>query len=291
MRSDSRWWKLALCLALSAPAAVAADRKYVGSEVCAGCHEQHPRWVAGSPHQQAAVPSGIAKGQSGCETCHGPGSEHSENPTLTNIVTFRLEEASARSAQCLACHSGSNPNRQFRRSDHATGKVPCDECHTPKGSENFHRMRVVRDTMAGVEPELCYRCHGGQRAIFALPHRHPLERGFMACSSCHQPHGTFTLRQARLRASEAICGKCHEEMQGPFVFEHPPGRVTGCESCHQPHGSTNPKMLTRAQVRFLCLECHNNITAFHDQTKAIYQNCTVCHRMVHGSNLDRKLFE
>jgi DmsE family decaheme c-type cytochrome len=145
--------------------------------------------------------------------------------------------------------------------------------------------------MAGSEPGLCYQCHGEQRAAFAMPYHHPIEREFMKCSSCHQPHGSHTLRQVRMRGTEAMCGSCHEETQGPFIFEHPPGRVTGCQSCHQPHGSANPKMLMRAQVRFLCLECHNSTPVFHDLSKPRYQNCTVCHRKVHGSNLSRKLFE
>ena len=152
-------------------------------------------------------------------------------------------------------------------------------------------MRAVSDVMAGTEPELCYRCHAAQRADFSLPYHHPVGEMFMGCTSCHTPHGAAAARQMRRRDAEAICGKCHEDQQGPFVFEHPPGRAAGCQVCHQPHGSTNPKMLTRFRVQFLCLECHTDTPSFHDVTKTEYQNCTVCHSRIHGSNLSRKLLE
>ncbi len=95
-----------------------------------------------------------------------------------------------------------------------------------------------------------------------------------------------------MRATQPVCTACHEDKQGPFVFKHPMGRdERRCETCHRPHGSTNPKMLTRAQVRFQCLECHTNTPSSHDQTRTRFQNCTVCHSRIHGSNLNRLFLE
>jgi len=152
-------------------------------------------------------------------------------------------------------------------------------------------MRTVESALGDAEPDLCFRCHAEKRADFALPYHHPVREKFMGCTSCHDPHGTFTLGQMRTRHNEPVCAKCHEDLQGPFIFEHPAGRAAGCQACHQPHGSTNPKMLTRARVQFLCLECHPATPASHDLTQERHRNCTVCHRKIHGSNLDRLFFQ
>ena len=125
----------------------------------------------------------------------------------------------------------------------------------------------------------------------------------MKCSDCHNPHGGFELKQARLATgADAACFKCHSDKQGPFVFEHAPLKVEGCAACHDPHGSSNPKLLKRNVVSQLCLECHSNVgtqtaepgtpgtPTFHNLTTARYQNCTTCHVKIHGSNSSRVFF-
>jgi hypothetical protein len=61
-------------------------------------------------------------------------------------------------------------------------------------------------------------------------------------------------------------------------------------------------MLTRHQVQLVCLECHANLPiagnatiggvppALHDLRSPRFQNCTICHVKVHGSNVDRTFF-
>jgi DmsE family decaheme c-type cytochrome len=116
----------------------------------------------------------------------------------------------------------------------------------------------------------------------------------MDCASCHDPHGRpkgGALR--RTRGDELPCLSCHAEKRGPFVFKHVSGVAGDCMSCHETHGSSNPKQLKRAQVSQLCLECHSPITggtlgsqppSFHNVRLARFQNCTVCHVAIHGSN-------
>lgn len=278
---------LVLAFLLGLP--VWAQRSYVGSDACAPCHDQQPEWLTGSVHEKSVLPRKDGESITGCETCHGPGSEHIEDLTAATILTFNAESAGERSEACLACHDSSHAELNFRRSAHQRRNVGCSECHTVTGSEGFHSMRSVGDVMSRAEPGLCFDCHAEQRADFALPYHHPVAERFMGCSSCHEPHGTFTLRQMRTRHSEAVCGGCHEDLQGPFIFEHPAGRASGCQSCHQPHGSTNSKMLTRSRTQFLCLECHASTPSSHDLTQTEYQDCTVCHSQIHGSNLNRLL--
>jgi len=123
---------------------------------------------------------------------------------------------------------------------------------------------------------------------------------------CHNPHGGFLPKAVRtVAANEPGCLNCHGNLRGPFTYEHSPVRLEGCTACHQPHGSANPRMLTRHEVRFVCLECHFNRPAatpeaaaptlggvppaLHDLRNPRYNNCTICHVKIHGSNVDRAL--
>ncbi|MBI4877563.1 MAG: DmsE family decaheme c-type cytochrome [Acidobacteria bacterium] len=269
---------LVLLLVAAAPALSAQQKTRVGAEACAACHEDMAKAAKRSVHTE-------------CEACHGPGSVHAENPSKQNIIAFQTEAASLRSGQCLACHGQARSMHNFRRSEHSTRQVSCDQCHSKGVAPAFHRLRAAADTLKGREPELCYTCHGEQRAAFSLPFHHPVKSGSMACSGCHAPHGEYTLRQARTRHNDAVCASCHEEKAGPFVYEHGAVRSQGCSGCHQPHGSANPRMLTRPQVQFLCLECHTRTPRSHDLAQTRYRNCTVCHSQIHGSNLSRLLLE
>jgi DmsE family decaheme c-type cytochrome len=161
---------------------------------------------------------------------------------------------------------------------------------------------VVRK--ADATNKLCASCHLSEWAQFQRPFHHKLPEGAMSCVDCHNPHGS--IRPAMLQtfaANEPGCFKCHGDKRGPFTFEHAPVRFEGCQACHEPHGSANPRMLTRADVRFVCLECHANLPtvpakvmgvappAFHDLRSPVFQNCTVCHQKIHGSQVDRNLLK
>ena len=52
--------------------------KYVGSKECEQCHEKITRDFATADHARLITPGPNALG-AGCESCHGPGSLHSES--------------------------------------------------------------------------------------------------------------------------------------------------------------------------------------------------------------------
>ena len=142
-----------------------------------------------------------------------------------------------------------------------------------------------------------------------MPFKHRVNEGFMMCSDCHNPHGTWEatwLMAQRPRMveralnSEIPCLKCHPDKRGPFVYEHPPVRVEGCGICHYPHGSMNAKLLKRPVVFTVCLECHNGADSFgtrnngedlqssrHNMLDPKFQKCTTCHVAIHGSYSDQ----
>lgn len=280
-----------------------AQPSYVGSAVCRGCHPNIAVDFFRNPHAKSLVPASTAPEKSGCEGCHGPGSEHvSARGDKTKIVAFSLLEPKQVLNNCLRCHAESLGRMNIRRSSHTLAQVACNGCHS------IHRSKTPKHLLANEQREVCYGCHGNVRAQFSLPFKHRVNEGFMNCSDCHNPHGAMAptwASAARPRmvdhslGNEQPCLKCHIDKRGPFAFEHAAVRVDGCTSCHIPHGSANARLLRRPVIFTLCLECHNGASdfgrqgdgvaltpRFHNLADPRYRNCTNCHVRIHGSNGD-----
>jgi predicted CXXCH cytochrome family protein len=290
--------------------------EYVGAETCAACHDAQANSVSHTKHGKLEKLEAWKGKVVSCESCHGPGKAHVEaDGDKTKIISFKNKNAKEISETCLTCHAGKEEHNNFRRGEHWRNNIGCTNCHTAHGPElansrtgsttlisDVSRQKPTEASEAMLksgEPQLCIGCHTEMKAQFSKPFRHKVLEGVMKCSDCHNPHGGFEQKQAKLSVgADSACVKCHSDKQGPFVFEHAPLKTEGCSACHTPHGSANPKMLKRAQVRQLCLECHSSITAqaapdvpsFHNQAVLRYQNCTICHSSIHGSNTNKDFF-
>jgi hypothetical protein len=89
---------------------------YAGRAACAGCHDDPAGQLAKGSH----------KGLS-CESCHGPGSAHAEDPTVAAPKPTGPRF-------CLRCHelNLSRPAKfpQVETADHFPDQA-CAECHAP----------------------------------------------------------------------------------------------------------------------------------------------------------------
>jgi DmsE family decaheme c-type cytochrome len=145
------------------------------------------------------------------------------------------------------------------------------------------------------------------------PSRHPLAEGKMACSDCHNVHGSTGPKLVKRDSTNDTCYTCHAEKRGPFVHNHEPVQED-CAACHNPHGSAIAGML-KARPPILCQQCHtphvaggvgavggqpgvfppavtgqtsSEITASSNGKNVVNiwqgRSCMNCHTQVHGSN-------
>ena len=263
-----------------AAAPVASD--YVGSDVCAACHQEVVNGFANNPHTKMVLMHGD-KGVT-CENCHGPGKAHAEaGGDKTKIFNFMTATPQQIDTKCLTCHAGTHPN--FLRSPHAKAGINCTSCHS------VHASKAPEHLLKASQPTLCYQCHGDINAQMNMPFHHPVNEGVVKCTDCHDVHGTFQRNNLRVTADQnMVCTKCHADTRGPYVYEHAPVKAEGCLGCHNPHGSQNARMLNMPSINTLCNQCHSRVAnaTIHGMGAGsdVLQPCTSCHTFIHGSNIN-----
>ena len=261
--------------------------EYVGRDTCLACHEGLDASIATTTHGRAAHPRSPAAAQ-GCESCHGPGSRHVEDPSVdTGIRKFATMTPRAVSETCLTCHT-TRSHALWDGSTHDARNLSCATCHSVHAPS-----RGTRLLKASSEGALCATCHRVQTMKMKRLAHMPVAEGQMACSTCHDPHGSTNVKLLRVgNWINESCLSCHTEKRGPFLFEHAAGRES-CVSCHDAHGSSNDRMLV-AKAPMLCQRCH--IGTRHPSTlydgaavqsrsnRIIGRGCVNCHQQIHGSN-------
>lgn len=276
-----------------------AKAEYVGAETCQACHaQQYERFEKTAMGVLFLKHPRTADEKNGCESCHGPATEHvsSGGKNLEGLIRFTKgapTPINVRNDACLSCHQ--KRNRLFwSNSIHNVQGLACTTCHTAHtGPGAMKRNQLVNITV----PDTCVTCHKEQvRAENKFSH-HPQREGKMDCASCHNSHGTTSPKLVKAISGKELCFNCHAQYRGPFVFQHPPV-MEDCFNCHQPHGSNYPSLLKTPPIR-LCRECH---ITFHDTTFTIGApanspfnrktrinmmaggGCVNCHKNIHGSN-------
>lgn len=260
---------------------------YVGSEECIACHDGYQEALAKTPHGK----SGFARlGQHGCETCHGPGGLHVEDPTVVENQPLILARTPAeQNAVCLQCHDGGT---QFfwLGSKHESRDLTCTTCHGVHEWES-----EVKQLKKAQVRDQCYTCHKDIRAQTWKRSHHPIREGKISCTDCHNPHGAQSDKMVYATSINEQCYSCHAEKRGPFLWDHAPVRED-CTSCHSPHGSNHLK-LQKTSVPYICQQCHSNTRhpgTLYDRTRLadgtnpanreFSRACLNCHSQIHGSN-------
>ena len=312
---------LLCCFAVVPHAALAAEAKgttlakrdmvLVGDAVCTKCHdetEKYPVLAIGKTRHgtvaDARTPS--------CTSCHGESHEHASKgsdkdrpkPDITyddvhsavpwqdrvaGELNYPPTPVAERNQACLNCHQGGS-QMFWGGSTHANRDVACTNCHQIHTDHDRARDKET-------QTEVCFACHKQQRAEMNRPSHHPVPEGLMACSDCHNPHGSAGPSQLKRDSVNETCYTCHMEKRGPFVHNHQP--VTeDCTICHNAHGTIVSNLL-KYRPPYLCHECHS-VTGHPGQLPAllterttsspfrrqgtIARGCLNCHTNIHGSN-------
>ena len=283
----------AICLGGTA---ALAEENYAGTESCAACHEEQYKSYAGNLHAIKSDPR-TPEVLHGCESCHGAGAAHVDAgggkgvggiKALGKNSKLTTEE---KAGICLQCHS-KGMVALWAGSPHEGRGLDCMTCHSAHSGN-------PRNLAKATQIEVCAQCHKNVKAQLQRQSHHPIREGKMACTDCHNPHGTVAEKLIAANYLNEKCWECHTEKRGPFLWEHAP--VTeSCVTCHAPHGSSHSKLLV-AKRPYLCQRCHSNSrhpgtlyaqsTAQEGQSvystmnsRLFYRSCENCHNTIHGSN-------
>lgn len=181
--------------------------EYVGSDTCAQCHEEISQHFGTATHARLMAPGPNAI-NAGCESCHGPGSLHSESGGEARTI---INPGSSPDT-CFRCHL--DKRAEFRLPSHhpvLEGHLGCSDCH------DAHKGPAVRGggTALLAENETCAQCHSAQHNTFVFEHEATRE----GCTICHKPHGSVNARMLT-EHNATLCLKCH------FQQQTAPGRIS-----------------------------------------------------------------
>ncbi|MEX0691043.1 MAG: cytochrome c3 family protein [Gemmatimonadales bacterium] len=174
---------------------------------CQGCHTVSER---GNPIATAAGYNAVpdsAYHDVQCESCHGPGLTHVQDPGASQPVASLAVSTTAANGTCAECHSGA---------------------HHPFADEweaSAHATRVASATRTE-----CITCHTAQGVLAAwgvdtryTEQSDPVEQQLgIVCAVCHDPHGSGNSAQLRFpidvpSAENNLCIKCHHKRAEPEV--------------------------------------------------------------------------
>lgn len=268
---------------------------------CTRCHDESESAPILSLYQTKHGVRGDARTPT-CQSCHGESENHLKgDPNVKGRaapdVVFKkgaydLTDDSERAGQCLTCHKDAKRNN-WDGGQHQNNNVACNDCH------KVHQP-ADKALSKKTQTEVCYTCHKEQRADAHKISTHPIAAGKVACSDCHNPHGSTGPKLLKKNTVTETCYQCHAEKRGPFLFEHQPV-VEDCANCHTPHGS-NITPLLKSRPPFMCQECHDGP---HTSGQAVGPNaggrqvtgavaapsamqtgrsCMNCHSQIHGTN-------
>ncbi len=292
--------------------ATPAQQRLKQDAVCTECHDESEAAPILSLYQTKHGVRGDERAPT-CQSCHGESEKHlkgdskgdakSKRRIPPDVVyktgSYPLSDDRDRAAQCLTCHKD-NRRGHWDGGQHQANQVACNDCH---------RVHQAADKVMAkkTQPEVCFTCHKEQRADTYKVSTHPIGVGKVACSDCHNPHGSVGPKLLKKATVTETCYTCHAEKRGPFLFEHQPVQED-CANCHTPHGSNiTPQLKSRAP--FLCQECHDGTHASgtpvalnaagyqgglatinaagavnNPSANNVGASCMNCHRQVHGSN-------
>ena len=176
--------------------------EFVGTEECTLCHDQLGLIFNDSPHANLMI-GGDHDISAGCESCHGPGSLHSDE----GEGRFNIINPGRSPETCLQCHVSVRSTFQLPGSHPVMdGHLACIDCHDPHQGTTPAETEVTA-SFNKTRGE-CTSCHIEQRGPFAFEHEAMRE----GCTTCHAAHGSINDKMLTVRNAN-LCLQCHFQEQ------------------------------------------------------------------------------
>ncbi len=277
-------WRRHLAWAAFAGASLGAGAATASlAQECVDCHAEVVNAFGTTPHGRSFAHGPDGK-DAACVSCHVGAAEHAAaGGDPAKVANPAKQAGRAADASCLSCHQNTARSMFWDGSAHDVANVRCGDCHS------VHGLKPARAAGPAVRTtsDMCVSCHTSQRKHLNQRSTHPLREGKMSCASCHDPHGSPAAYALKSDSVNDLCYSCHENVRGPFLWEHAPVRED-CLTCHTPHGSNHDKMLVARTVQ-ICQNCHQQgrhqtLPGLPDSIWVANRSCTNCHSQVHGSN-------
>lgn len=222
-----------------------------------------------------------------CESCHGPGFTHAENPDLIGnwpLASMHVDTGVVTS--CSGCHTGVHTPfvEEWKQSAHGSGpgfaaaatNASCQPCHegraamTIKFGENANYKEKTSATPERIGCVTCHNPHGSPneaqlRAPLSTPTRDQL------CVTCHSRSGTppWSVAATAGATARGAHGAQGLLLLGENVGWIPPGFTYDTSQIVSSHGTAaNPR---------LCATCHVVRTTVTDKLTGAFTFQSVGH--------------
>lgn len=236
-------------------------------ETCKSCHSVNARGNMATGDAGFVATGDVAYQDVQCESCHGPGLAHVQNPEVPANVPRANAHIADIDASCASCHNGTHHPfvEQWEMSRH--GHIVASAAANPS----------------------CQSCHEGKTALLRFSGQDPVfadkndgELWPITCTVCHDPHANRNDGQLRLPVDDPdpevnLCMQCHFRKIEPSggssrgnAPHAPQGAVVIGVAGYRPAGFVFPEAEiisshgSAANTR-LCARCHVNQFTVTDQ--------------------------
>ncbi len=238
---------------------------------CSGCHTVGTEMV---PRADGGFDADYVELGIGCESCHGPGSEHVARPEAAGLILDPADlPVDLQVDVCGACHTRGHAEVEEHgaptRLRFPHDFLPGEPLEAHYGTD----QPVMGEVTASHWPDGSSRSHHQQAMDFELD-VHFTAAG-MSCTSCHDPHGRPNPGETRLPArDDSLCLSCHDwdrDRIRAHTFHDPDDAGSTCIECHM------PKIVNHAEK----LELRSHTRWSPDPARALREGmpdaCTRCH--------------